>query len=56
MRTVILIKVEENARYRSPTSRLEDDEIENLGFPDRKDLKTSTVTPKTQILVFARFK
>ena len=46
IRTVFLIKVEENPRYRSPTSNLEDNEVEDLGFPDRKDLKTSMVTPK----------
>ncbi|MCJ1350373.1 MAG: hypothetical protein MMC33_000354 [Icmadophila ericetorum] len=46
IRTVILIKVEENPRYHSPTSKLEDDEVENLGFPDPKDLDTSIVIPK----------
>ena len=30
IRTVILIKVEENPQYRSPTSRLDDDEVEAL--------------------------
>ena len=43
IRTVILIKVEENPRYHSPTSKLEDDEVRNLGFPDPKDLNTSMV-------------
>lgn len=46
MRTVILIKVEENPRYYSPTSKLEDDEVKDLGFPDLKDLDTSIVIPK----------
>ena len=46
IRTVILIKVEENPRYHSPTSKLEDDEVEDLGFPDPKDLRTSLVVPK----------
>ena len=46
MRTVILIKVEENPRYYSPTSKLEDDEFEDLGFPNPKDLDTSMVTLK----------
>ena len=41
IKTVILIKVEENPRYCSPTSKLEDDEIGNLDFSDRKDLRTS---------------
>ena len=45
IRTVILIKVEENPQYHSPTSRLEDDEVEDLGFPDPKNLKTSIVIP-----------
>ena len=43
VRTVILIKVEENPRYYSPTSKLEDDEVKDLGFPDPRDLKTSMV-------------
>ena len=46
MRTVILIKVEENPRYYSPTGKLEDDEVEDLGFPDPRDLGTSIVTLK----------
>ena len=43
IRTVILIKVEEHPQYRSPTSKLEDDEVEDLGFPDPDDLDTSMV-------------
>lgn len=46
IRTVILIEVEENPQYHSPTSRLADDEVEDLGFPDPKDLKTSIINPK----------
>ncbi len=47
IRTVILIKVEENPRYRSPISKLKDDKIEqDLEFPDLKDLDTSIVIPK----------
>lgn len=46
IRTVILIKVEENPQYYPPTSKLEDDEVEDLGFPDPKDLDTSRVIPK----------
>ncbi|KAK3169439.1 hypothetical protein OEA41_008822 [Lepraria neglecta] len=46
MRTVILIKVEENPRYSSPASKLEDDEVKDLGFPDHKDLDTSMVSLK----------
>ncbi|KAL9135267.1 MAG: hypothetical protein Q9175_003535 [Cornicularia normoerica] len=46
MRTVILIKVEENPRYSSPTSKLQDDEVQDLGFPDPRDLDTSIVTQK----------
>ena len=46
IRTVILIKVEENPRYYSPTSKLEDNEVEDLGFPDPTDLDTSLVIPK----------
>ncbi|MCJ1466889.1 hypothetical protein MMC07_005511, partial [Pseudocyphellaria aurata] len=46
IRTVILIKAEENPPYRSPTSRLEDDEVEELGFPDPKYLRTSKVSPR----------
>ena len=46
MRTVILIKVEENPRYYSPTSKLEDDEVKDLGFPDPRDLDTSMVILK----------
>ena len=46
IRTVILIKVEENPRYYSPTSKLEDDEVKDLGFPDPTDLDTSMVILK----------
>lgn len=46
IRTVILIKVEENPQYHSPTSKLEDDQVEDLGFPDPKNLDTSIVIPK----------
>ena len=46
IRTVILIKVEENPRYHSPIRKLGDDEVEGLGFPDPKDLDTSIVIPK----------
>ena len=46
IRTVILIKVEENPQYHSPTSKLEDDEVKDLRFPDPKDLKTSIVIPQ----------
>ena len=46
IRTVILIKVEENPRYSSPTSKLEDDEVKDLGFPDYTDLNTSMVSLK----------
>ncbi len=46
MMTVILIKVEENPRYSSPTSKLEDDEVKDLGFPDHRDLDTSMVILK----------
>ncbi|KAK3175170.1 hypothetical protein OEA41_002416 [Lepraria neglecta] len=46
IRTVILIKVEENPRYSSPASKLEDDEVKDLGFPDHKDLDTSMVSLK----------
>ena len=46
MRTVILIKVEENPRYYSPTSKLEDDEVKDLGFPDSGGLDTSMVSLK----------
>ncbi|MCJ1285564.1 hypothetical protein MMC26_004905 [Xylographa opegraphella] len=44
--TVILIKVEENPAYRSPISKFEDDDVENLGFPDYKDLDTDMVISK----------
>ena len=46
IRTVILIKVEENPRYYSPTSKLEDDEVKDLGFPDPGGLDTSIVSLK----------
>ena len=46
IRTVILIKVEEYPQYHSPTSKLEDDEVEDLRFPDPKDLDTSMVISK----------
>ena len=46
MRTVILIKVEENPRYYSPIGKLEDGEIKDLGFPDPRNLDTSMVIPK----------
>lgn len=46
IRTVILIKVEENPRYHSPTSKLEDEEVKGLEFLDLKDLDTSIVIPK----------
>jgi hypothetical protein len=46
IRTVILIKVDEYPQYQSPTSNLEDDEVEDLEFPDPKDLDTSMVTSK----------
>ena len=43
MRTVILIKVEEDPRYCSPTSKMEDEKIKDLGFPDPSNLKISMV-------------
>ena len=46
IRTVILIKVEENPRYCSPTIKLEDDEVRDLGFPDPKDLRASMAVLK----------
>lgn len=46
LRTVILVKVEENPRYQSPTSKMEDHEVEDLGFPGPDDLDTSMVIPK----------
>ena len=46
IRTVILIKVEENPHYSSPTSKLEDNEVKDLGFPDYRDLRTSMVSLK----------
>ncbi|MCJ1339575.1 hypothetical protein MMC09_004865 [Bachmanniomyces sp. S44760] len=46
IRTVILIKVEENPPYHSPISEFEDDEVEDLGFPAPEDLVTSMVIPK----------
>ncbi|KAK3171767.1 hypothetical protein OEA41_003851 [Lepraria neglecta] len=44
IRTVILIKVEENPPYSSPARKLEDDEVKDLGFPDPGDLDTSMVS------------
>lgn len=35
--TVILIKVEDNPRYHSPTGNMEDDEVKDLRFPDLED-------------------
>ena len=46
IRTVVLIKVEENPRYCSPTSKMEDDEVRDLGFPDPKDLRASMAVLK----------
>lgn len=46
IRTVILIRVEENPRYRSPISKLEDDEVKSLDFPHFRDLDTSMVILK----------
>ena len=46
IRTVILIKVEENPQYYSPTRKMEDDEVKDLGFPDFSELDTSMVTLK----------
>ncbi|MCJ1399646.1 hypothetical protein MMC11_002848 [Xylographa trunciseda] len=46
IRTVILIKVEEDPRYSSPASRLEDDQIRELDFPDFRDLRHSMVVPQ----------
>ena len=43
MRTVILIKVEEDPRYYSPTSKMEDAKVKDLGFPDPSNLKISMV-------------
>lgn len=43
LRTVILIKVEEDPRYQSPTSKLDDDEIMALVFPHHRDLDPSMV-------------
>lgn len=43
IRTVILIKVEEDPRYHSPIGKMEDNEIEDLRFPDLEDLDTSMV-------------
>ena len=43
---MILIKVEESPRYHSPTGKMEDDEVKDLGFPDLKDLDTSMVIPE----------
>lgn len=41
--TAILIKVEEDPRYRSPTCNMENSEVEKLEFPKPADLKTSMV-------------
>ena len=46
IRTVILIKVEENPPYSSPASKLEDDEVKDLGFPDHRCLRTTMVSLK----------
>ena len=46
IRTVVLIKVEENPRYCSPTSKLEADEVRDLRFPDPKDLRASMAVLK----------
>lgn len=46
IRTVILIKVEENPRYHSPTGKIEDDEVKDLRFPNLKSLDTSMVIPE----------
>lgn len=46
VRTVILIKVEENPRYHSPVLKLEDDEVDAFGFPHPRELKTSMVVLK----------
>ena len=46
IRTLILIKVEENPQYRSPTSNLENNEVKDLGLTDHKDIDTSMVIPK----------
>lgn len=39
------MKVEENPQYYSPISKLKDDEVKDLGFPDSKDLDTCIVIP-----------
>lgn len=44
--TAILIKVEEDPRYISPTSKLDNDEILALRFPHRRDLNISMVLPE----------
>ncbi|KAK3168982.1 hypothetical protein OEA41_005430 [Lepraria neglecta] len=46
MRTVILIKVEENPPYSSPARKLEDNEVKDLGFPDYRCLRTTMVSLK----------
>ena len=46
IKTVILIKVEEDPQYLSPISRLEDDQIRELDFPDFRDLRQSMVVPQ----------
>ena len=38
VRTAILVKVEEDPRYLSPISKLDDDQIVALGFPHHRDL------------------
>lgn len=43
IRTAILIKVEEDPRYLSPTSKLDDDQIVALDFPYYRDLNPSMV-------------
>lgn len=45
-RTVILIKVEEDPQYHSPTCKMEEDEGRNLKFPEPEDLDTSMVILK----------
>lgn len=43
IRTAILIKIDEDPLYRSPTSKMDDDQILQLGFPPFTDLKPSMV-------------
>ena len=44
LRTVIIVKVEEDPRYRSPTSQMKDDEVKDLGFPAMRDLDVTMVS------------